>query len=110
MATISASDLVGPILAAFKGSFQERWPQIKDYAEGEGKKLAHSLEQIIQLRTTGQISDDECGILLEMQRNTTRAVLLALEGMALLLVEQAINAALGAVRDAVNGAIGFIFL
>lgn len=110
MANISAAALAGPIIGALKGSFKDNWPQIKDYAEGEGKKLANSLEQIVKLRATGQITNDECYVLLEMQKNTARAVLLALKGMALLLVEQAINAALAAVRDVVNGAIGFAFL
>jgi hypothetical protein len=110
MATIKASSLVGPIVAAFKGTFEDRWPEIRDFAEGEAAKLARSLEQIVKLRTTGQITDAECGVLLEMQKNTARAVMLALAGMTLLLVEQAINAALAAVRGVVNGAIGFAFL
>ena len=110
MATINASSLVSPIITAFKGAFQDRWPEIRDFAEGEGKKLASSLAQIVKLRTTAQITDAECGVLLEMQKNTARAVMLALAGMSLLLVEQAINAALAAVRDVVNGAIGFGFL
>lgn len=110
MATISASALAGPIVAGMKGVFSEHWPVIKDYAEGEGKKLANSLAQIVKLRATGQITNDECYILLEMQKNTARAVLLAMKGMFLLLVEQAINAAIGAVRDVVNKAIGFAFL
>ena len=110
MAKITAASLASPIIAAFKGSFQERWPEIRDFAEGEARKLAQSLAQIVKLRTTGQISNAECGVLLEMQKNTARAVMLALAGMTLLLVEQAINAALAAVRDVVNGAIGFAFL
>lgn len=110
MTGISASALVTPIIGAFKGTFDDHWPEIKDYAEGEGKKLAYSLEQIVKLRTTGQINNEECYVLLEMQKNTARTVLLALKGMFLLLVEQAINAALAAVRDVVNGAIGFAFL
>jgi hypothetical protein len=107
---ISASALVGPMLGAMQGVFEDQWPEIKDYAEGEAKKLADSLAQIVKLRATGQINEDECYLLLEMQKNTARTVLLALKGMALLLVEQAINAALQAVRDVVNGAIGFAFL
>jgi hypothetical protein len=110
MATISASALITPMVAAMRGVFDKQWPEIKDYAEGEAKKLANSLAQIAKLRATGQVDEIECAVLLEMQKNTARAVLLALKGMSLLLVEQAINAALGAVRDVVNGAIGFAFL
>lgn len=95
------------ILDAMKGVFQNRWPEVKTYAMGESNKLAHSLVQISELRLTGQISEGECSVLLEMQKNSMRAVLLAIEGMGMIMVEMAINAALGAVRDAVNGAIGF---
>ena len=110
MSSISASAIATPMIAAMKGVVGERWPHIKDYAEGESKKLANSLAQIVKLRVTGQITNEECYLLLEMQKNTARTVLLALEGMALLLVEEAINAALKAVRDVVNSAIGFTFL
>ena len=110
MSSINASALVNPMVAAMKGVLNQQWPQIKDYAEGEAKKLSNSLAQIVKLRATSQITDDECYVLLEMQKNTARAVLLALKGMALLLVEQAINAALAAVRNVVNTAIGFAFL
>jgi hypothetical protein len=106
----TAASLVTPMLSAMKFVFGQQWPQIKDFAGAEARKLATSLAQIMKLRATGQISEAECAVLLEMQKNTARSVLLALQGMGLLLVEQAINAALAAVRDVVNTAIGFPFL
>ena len=99
--------LLSNMLGAAQGVFGTKFPQVKDFAEGEFEKLARTLVQIEKLKATGQISEAEAGVLLEMQKNTARAVMLALEGMTLLLVEQAINAALGAVKDVVNGAIGF---
>jgi len=45
-----------------------------------------------------------------MQKNTTRAVMLAVEGMGLVLIEEAINAALKAVKDVVNAALGFALI
>jgi hypothetical protein len=107
---LDVNALADSILIAMKGVFDEKWPKIKDFAAGESQKLAHSLEQITTLRLSGQISEDECLLLLEMQKNSTRAVLLVLEGMGLILAETAINAAMGVVRDVVNGAIGFALL
>lgn len=107
---LDVADLARSILSAMKGVFDEKWPDIKDYASAESEKLALSLEQITTLRLTNQISDGECSVLLEMQKNATRSVLLVLKGMGLILVEMAINTALFAVRDIVNAAIGFPLL
>jgi hypothetical protein len=107
---LNVNELMGPMLEAVTGVFGKRWPKMRDYAEGETRKLAESLAQIAQLRVSQEISEDEARVLLEMQKNTARAVLLAVEGMGLLLAEQAINAALAAVRGTVNGALRFPLL
>ncbi|MFX6133622.1 hypothetical protein ABTF13_16165 [Acinetobacter baumannii] len=91
-------------------SFKQHWPTIKDYATGEFDKLATTIVNIEFLLKTGQISAGEASILLEMQKNTARAVMLALKGMTLLMVEQAINDALDAVKNIVNNSLGFAFL
>jgi hypothetical protein len=108
--SLQVQNLAKTILAAMEGVFDERWPEIKDYAIGESNKLAQSLMQITTLRLSNQISEGECSVLLEMQRNATRAVFLTLQGMGLILVEMAINAALDAVRSVVNAAIGFALI
>jgi hypothetical protein len=107
---VNVDTLATSILTAMKGVLDERWPDIKDYAGGESQKLAHSLVQIATLRATGQITEGECSVMLEMQKNATRTVLLAVEGMGLIMVEMAINAALAAVKGVVNDAIGFALL
>jgi len=98
------------MLQAMLGVFQQNYPNIQTYATAEAAKLAHSLAQIIELSATGQINPGEASLLLEMQKNATRAVFLSIEGMGLLMAEQAINAALGVVRDAINTAIGFVLI
>ena len=47
---------------------------------------------------------------MEIQKNASRTVLLTIEGLGLLAVEAAINAALNVVKDAVNTGIGFTLL
>ncbi len=98
------------MLTAILGVLQQNYPNIQSYATSEAAKLAHSLAQIVELKLAGQINDGEASLLLEMQKNATRAVFLSIEGMGLLMAEQAINAALGVVRDAINTAIGFALL
>ncbi|EMP56423.1 hypothetical protein MSNKSG1_05733 [Marinobacter santoriniensis NKSG1] len=110
MSNIDVHQILPGMIAAAKGVFDEKWPIIKDYAEAELEKLARTLAQIEALKLSGQISDAEASMLFEMQKNTARAVMLTLQGMSLLLVEGAINAALAAVKDTINTALGFTFL
>ena len=110
MATIDIQQALPGMIAAAKGVLGKKWPVIKDYAEAELEKLARTLTQIETLKMSGQISEAEASVLFEMQKNTARAVMLALQGMSLLLVEGAINAALATVKDSVNTALGFVLL
>jgi hypothetical protein len=110
MATINIQQVIPGMISAAQGVFGKKWPVIKDYAEAELEKLARTLVQIETLKISGQISEAEASVLLEMQKNTARAVMLALQGMSLLLVEGAINAALAIVKDSVNTALGFVLL
>ena len=107
---LNVDSLASDILTAMKGVFNTKWPELKGYAGGEAQKLAYSLIQIAELKVHGTISEGEASILLEMQKNATRQVFLTVEGMGLLLVEQAVNAALRVVADVINGAIGFALL
>lgn len=110
MAGIDVQQILTGMLGAAQSVFGEKWPSVKDYAEAEFEKLARTLVQIELLKQRNQISEGEASVLFEMQKNTARAVMLTLEGMSLLLVEGAINAALGVVRDAVNTALGFVLI
>lgn len=104
---LRASSLVKEMLAAAKGEVSERWPDVKIYAEAEAKKLAQTLVMIEKLKVTGQISKKQAEILLDMQRQTSRVVLLTIEGLSLLAAEAAVNAAIKSIRDMVNDAIGW---
>lgn len=110
MATLDIAQIFSSMLTAARDSLGQKWPKVKDFAEAEFEKLARTLVQIETLKVTGQITEAEASVLLQMQKNTARTVMLTLEGMSLLLVEGAINAALAVVKDTVNGAVGFALL
>lgn len=110
MTSIDVSGVVSSMLAAARGVLGEKWPALKEYAQAEMEKLARTFVQIETLYKKNQITEGEASVLFQMQKNTARAVMLTLEGMSLLLVEQALNAALAVVKDVVNGAIGFALL
>lgn len=108
--SLDTGQLSQDILAAFRGSLQERWPEIHAYGESEALKLAQTLVMIETLRLSGKITPAQATLHLEIQKNACRSVLLALEGLGLLAVEAALDAALGVVRETVNGALGFALL
>jgi len=104
---LRASTLVKDMLAAAKGEVAEKWPEVKIYAEAEAKKLAQTLVMIEKLKVSGRITKKQADILLDMQKQTSRVVLLTIEGLSLLAAEAAVNAAIKSIRDAVNDGIGW---
>ena len=101
------SDLTKQMLGAAKAEIGEQWPAIKIYAEAEAKKLAQTVIMIEKLKRTNAISKKQADLLLDMQKQTSRIVLLTIEGLSLLAAEAAINAAMKAIRDSVNQALGW---
>ncbi|MFH7524067.1 hypothetical protein AB2J22_01960 [Aeromonas sp. A5] len=108
--SLNGEQLASDIIAALKEVFSARWPEIKSYGETEGKKLAQTLVMIEALKASGEINEEQAALHLEMQKNATRIVLLTFEGLGILAVEAALNAALNVVKDTVNKAIGFALL
>lgn len=105
--SLKVSSLVKDMLAAAKGEVAEQWPDVKIYATAEARKLAQTLVMIQKLRLAGQITQKQAEILLDMQKQTSRVVLLTIEGLSLLAAEAAVNAAVKAIRDTVNDAVGW---
>jgi hypothetical protein len=110
MTDIDLSDLVANMLSAAGDSLKDKWPESKDYAESEFKKIGETIIFISQEVLAGRMSEEKTKLHLEMQKNSSKMVLLTLEGLGLLAVEAAINAALKVVSDTVNSAIGFALL
>jgi hypothetical protein len=107
---IDLSALLPAMLTAARETGEEQWPLMRDYAETEFRKLGESLAMIERLFITGQITEEQARLHLEIQRASMRMVLLTIEGLGILAVERAINAALGVIRDTVNTALGFALL
>lgn len=107
---LNAGDLAGSMFGAMKPVLDRYWSDVKDYAETEAEKMAATIAKITELRLAGTINDQQAAALLEMQKHSFQAVLLAVEGIGLIAAQSAINAALGAVKDVVNKAIGFPLL
>lgn len=108
--SLKVTELGKDMLGAFMTVLKGKAPEIKQYAETESKKLAQTFLMIEKLHLSGTITDEEAKLHLDIQKNATRSVLLSLQGLGLLAVEQAINAALNVVKVAVNKAIGIALI
>jgi hypothetical protein len=107
---LNLAKLTRDMTASFVGSLKKQAPAIEHYAAGEAAKMAQTLVTIEKLKLAGIIDEDEAKLHLDIQRNATRSVFLAVQGLGLLAVEQAINAALAVVRNTVNTSLGFALI
>ncbi len=101
-----ATQMLGAALPILKKDTQDA----ESFAKTEFTKIAQTIVSIGEQVATGQINQQQAGLLLEMQTSASRSVLLTLQGLALLAVEEAINAALAVVKTAVNTALGFALI
>ncbi len=108
--SLDVGELASKMLEAFKGELSSHWPVVKEYAESESKKLAENFLMIEKLRIAGEITEEQAKLHHEIQCNASRSVLLTIEGLGLIAVEQAINAAMKVLQEPVNDAVGFVLL
>jgi len=105
--SFTVTEILKPMMAAARESLAQDWGKAEDYAKPEMKRLAESLAAIARLVAAKKVNQRQAKALLNIYRNTTQTVLLTVEGLGVIAVEDAINAALGAARDTVNAAVGF---
>lgn len=104
---LNIDDVVKQMASAASAVLRDKWPEVQSYAQTEFKKIGQTVVLIIDEKAKGEITEEEAVILLDMQKQASRAVLTTSEGLGVLAAEQAINAALGAVTDLVNSAVGW---
>jgi ACT domain-containing protein len=110
MDPIDANELLEKMLKAVKKSLEDKWPQVRDLARSEFGKFARNIEDIKDMKKRRKITKAQAALQLDIQKNSIKTVLLTEEGLGLLAVEAAINAALDAIRATVNKAIGWALL
>jgi hypothetical protein len=107
---LDVGQLAGQMLGAALPILKKGAQDAESFAKTEFTKIAQTIVSIGEQVAAGQINQQQAGLLLEMQTTASRSVLLTLEGLALLAVEEAINAALDVVKAAVNGALKFTLI
>lgn len=74
------------------------------------KALAENIQLLGQLKFERKVSVEQAKHYLEIQKSSVRIVLLTIEGLGILAVETAINAALDVIKSKVNTALGWSIL
>jgi hypothetical protein len=107
MAGLDIAALLKSMAGAAAGVLGSKWPGVKSFANTEFNKIAHTIQSIQAQVASGEIQQDQAALLLDMQKNASRAVIASVQGMDLVMAEQALNAALAAVKSVVNTFVGF---
>jgi hypothetical protein len=110
MPGLNIEEVVQQMMVAASGVLKAKWPEVQNYAQSEFKKIAQTVALIIAEKAKGTVTEDEAVILLDMQKQASRTVLITSEGLGVLAAEEAINAALDSVKGIVNSAVGWTIL
>ena len=105
--SVDIGELAQNMIAAASSSLGTSWQKARGTAEPQLEELARLAGEIAQKAVSKEISEPEAKVLLKIQWNTTKTVLLEIEGLAVLALEAAINAVLGVLQDTVNTTLGF---
>ncbi|MFQ5847953.1 MAG: hypothetical protein ACE5IQ_09855 [Candidatus Methylomirabilales bacterium] len=107
MPDIDVEKLVKRMGSAALRVLKKKYPSVQKYAEVEFRKFGVTIVNIQKMKLAGDIDKEEARLLMEIQKNAMRSVMVTVEGLGIIAVEQAINAALRVVKDTVNSAIGW---
>lgn len=84
-----------------------KWPKARAFAEPQLRRLADELARIEALRAVAKITPEDAQDQIELQKEAFRSVMSTVEGIAELVVERTLNAALAAIRAPVEKILGF---
>ena len=110
MSNLNAPSLAKDLVAAMQGKLSGHWNLARPYAEAEAKKFAETARLIVRGTANGDINPQQAKILVKMQGNAAAAVLTAIETIGMIAAQDAINAALGVLKKAINTATGIALL
>jgi transposase len=78
----------------------------KEYGKAEAEKMAQTALMLAKGVATGQIDEEEARLVLEVQKNASRSILLTIKGLGIVAVENAVNGAMDVLRSAIEKATG----
>jgi hypothetical protein len=103
-------DMLNAFEVSLKADGGKLVPELQKAAKQELLAIAKRIEEISRMVIKSEVDKEQAKILFNMQKEAAEEQLLTIEGITKVLVQNAINAALGAVRNTVNKAIGWLLL
>lgn len=88
----------------------DAWDEIRSFVKIEFKGLAKQIKEIGKAVARGEMKTRTARTLMKMARNNLMATLAATTTLVLAAAEKIINAALKAIKELVNGALGFALI
>jgi hypothetical protein len=107
---LDVQKIANDVMEKMKPVLGKRWGDVQQYAQGEAAKIGAVLAKIEMEKLNGTISEQQAHILFDMQKNASRAVLAAVEVVGEMAAAEALSAALEALKDPINKALGFKLL
>ncbi|HSW14639.1 MAG TPA: hypothetical protein VLI06_17475 [Solimonas sp.] len=108
--SLNVEEIASGMIGAAKGVVGERWPATQKYFESESRMFAERLASIAAMHAEGLISEGRARLHVEFQTEAWETTLLAVQGLNQLMIEEALNAAIKVIRDAVNTSVKFVLL
>jgi hypothetical protein len=78
----------------------------KEFGKAEADKMARTAQMLAEGVLKGTIDKDEAQLILDVQKNASRSVLLTIKGLGIVAVENAVNAAMDVMLKAIKKTIG----
>ncbi len=104
---LNVPQLTTTMLNAGLGVLALRTPDVRAFAEREFGRLAEAMARSADLVAAGEMEPDAAALHLEVQQGASRAVLATVPGLGASAAQEAVNAAVSAVRPDVNADLPF---
>ena len=106
---LDVDKVVGAMVQASASALIKGGKKATEYATHEYESFIADIEHVQTMAEEGTISKAEAQALVEQHKLSMQAVMVAIEGLSLIAVQNAINAALRALNDALKDALGSAF-
>ncbi len=106
---IDAGKVVSAMMQASASALVKGGQKASEYATHEYMGFIADIEHVQAMAEKGTISQAEAQAVVDQHKLSMQAVLVTVEGLSLIAVQEAINAAISALNDALMNALGSAF-
>ena len=105
MSQLNIPELLDDMLEVAVTEFGSAYDEVKDYVKDEFEGYLKRTETLAKKVAAGDIDLEKAKLLLQIHVNSMKTVFLTVEGIGLIAAQNAINGAIGVVKDVVNAAL-----